>query len=66
MNLLQLGLQCLEVADGVLQGGVRAQGLKLHQVATDVVQTHVGEPAPGGEEGEGEGGKGVEEGWTPL
>ena len=44
--LLQLGLQGLEVADGLLQGRVGAQRLQLHQVAADVVQAHVGEAAP--------------------
>ena len=44
MQFLQLRLQRLEVADGLLKGRVRAQGLQLHQVAADVVQTHVSEP----------------------
>lgn len=45
MEFIEFGLQRLEVADGVLEGGVGAEGLQLHQVAADVVQTHVGEAA---------------------
>lgn len=44
VNFLQLGLQGLEVADGELQGRVGTQGLQLHQVTTDVIQTHISEP----------------------
>lgn len=44
MNFLQLGLQGLEVADSEPQGRVRTQGLQLHQVTTDVIQTHISEP----------------------
>lgn len=43
MEFLQLGLQRLEVADGMLEGRVGAQRLQLHEVSTDVVQAHVSE-----------------------
>lgn len=43
VQLLQLGLQGLEVPDGLLKRRVGAQRLKLHQVTADVVQTHVSE-----------------------
>lgn len=46
MEFLQLRLQRLEVADGVLEGRVRTQGLQLHQVSADVVEAHVCESAP--------------------
>lgn len=45
VKFLQLRLQRLEVADGMLQGRVGAQRLQLHQVTADVVQTHVSESA---------------------
>lgn len=43
VQLLQLGLQGLEVPDGVLERGGGTQRLELHQVPADVVQTHVSE-----------------------
>lgn len=45
VEFLQLRLQRLEVADGLLKGRVRAQRLQLHQVAADVVETYVSKPA---------------------
>ena len=48
MHLLQLGLERFEVAYDLLKGSIRAQRLQLHKVTADVVQTHVGEPPPGG------------------
>lgn len=45
VEFLQLRLQQLEVADGLLKGRVRAQRLQFHKVSTDVVETHVGESA---------------------
>lgn len=45
VEFLQLRLQRLEVANGLLEGRVWAQRLQLHEVSTDVVKTHVSESA---------------------
>lgn len=43
MEFLQLRLQRLEVTDDLLEGRVWTQRLQLHEVSTDVVETHVSE-----------------------